>query len=813
MSRFAELERAVLARNGRRSGDEIWFSCLFPDNHKNRDARPSASFNSTKGTWYCLVCSKGGGAKDLSGLLGLSSNSSREIAATYPYTDEQGQLLFEVVRYANPKDFRQRRPDNSGGWIWTTKGVRRVLYRLPEVIEGVRAGRAIHLVEGEKDADSLGQLGMVATTNPGGAGKWRTDYSQVLRGARVVILPDNDQAGSDHAQLLARNLHRIATEIRIVSLPDLPAGGDVSDWIAARTAPKSNSPEETRHELERLVEATPPWEPSSEAPPEEEKGRPNQSQIILGIAEASGAELFHDASDVAFLYIPMGGHHEVWPVRSRSARNWLIQGYYRATGKAPSRQPLQDAMNALEARARFDGECRNVFTRIASEGSAVYLDLCNDSWEVVEITASRWRVLPQSPVRFRRMPHMRALPAPLGGGSLLELHPLVNLPDERAFVLLVAFLVAALGPSGPYPLLVLNGEQGSAKSTLARLVAALIDPTAAPLLTLPRSERDLAIMASHRRLLLFDNLSGLSPWFSDALCRLSTGGGFSTRALHTDSDEIVFNAMLPVVLNGIDEVIGRQDLVDRSLVLQLAAIAEEMRRPEREIEAEFEAARPRLLGALLDAVSCGLRRRDQVRLERMPRMADFAHWIVAAEPALPWAEGTFLAAYEDNLLGAVEVSLESDDVAASLRELAPFEGTTTDLLEALNAGVPDALQRSRSWPKTSQALSSRVRRAAPSLRRLGVEVVTGEREPGTGRRLVRLVETTAARDRHSRHGRHEPADGGAFPRDDDRGTVTSTGGDRHGESPTIPGLCDDRDECDDLIPSDSQPIDEELVRL
>jgi hypothetical protein len=233
-----ELEKAVLARGGRRSRGEISFRCPHPENHKHGDARPSATYNPTKGLWWCSVCERGGGWKVLAEALGVSvQRQGGEIVATYAYTDEAGRLLFETVRFANPKDFRQRRPDGRGGHVWNLKGLRRVLYRFPEVLRAVKEGRTVYVVEGEKDADNLARLGLVATTNPCGAGKWTAKYSEVLRGARVVILPDNDRPGRRHAEKVAASLHGVAAEVRVVELPDLSSGGDVFDWIGRMEHP------------------------------------------------------------------------------------------------------------------------------------------------------------------------------------------------------------------------------------------------------------------------------------------------------------------------------------------------------------------------------------------------------------------------------------------------------------------------------------------------------------------------------------------------------------------------------------------------
>lgn len=173
------------------------------------------------------------------------------VIQAYPYVDGQGALLYEVVRMY-PKGFRQRQPDGSGGWLWNMQGVKRVLFRLPEVTEAVPAGTTIYIVEGEKDVITLEQHGLVATTNCGGAGKWRAEYSEVLRGAEVVILPDADEPGRTHGQTIAESLHGIARSVKVVELSGLPVKGDVSDWF---------SQGHTREELETNVSGAPMWTP------------------------------------------------------------------------------------------------------------------------------------------------------------------------------------------------------------------------------------------------------------------------------------------------------------------------------------------------------------------------------------------------------------------------------------------------------------------------------------------------------------------------------------------------------------------------
>src|SRR6476660_9769962 len=249
-------------------------------------------------------------------------------------------------------------------------------------------------------------------------------------------------------------------------------------------------------------------------------------------------ELFHTPSDVAFADFIIEGHRETWPIRSKRFRTWLRRCYYHATGSAPSAAAIRSALDLLEARAQFDGPERAVNTRVAAHAGRLYLDLADEHWRAVAIGPDGWRVLGCPPVRFRRAPGMLPLPVPEHGGSIETLRPFLNLSNRNDFVLVVAWLLAALRPGGPYPLLAISGEQGSAKTVFAKILRALIDPNAAPVRTAPSEERDLFIAAGNGHLLAFDNLSDLPARISDALCRLASGGSFAVRQLYTDRDEV-----------------------------------------------------------------------------------------------------------------------------------------------------------------------------------------------------------------------------------------------------------------------------------
>jgi hypothetical protein len=364
----------------------------------------------------------------------------------------------------------------------------------------------------------------------------------------------------------------------------------------------------------------------------------------------------------------VSGHRETWQVRSKGFKRWLCRKYYEANSTAPNSEALQSALNMIEAQAHFDGEEMPVHVRVAGLGGYIYLDLCDAKWRAIEISASGWEVVENPPVRFRRSSGMKPLPVPVTGGEIENLRPFLNITNDNDFVLLVAWLLAALRDCGPYPVLVLAGEHGTAKSTLASLVRALVDPNTAPLRALPREDRDLFIAATNAHALVFDNVSGLPTWISDTLCRLATGGGFATRQLYTDGDEILFDATRPIILNGIEDIVARPDLADRSIFLTLEPIPDGARRTAKELWRAFNAEAPRILGALLDAVSCGIERMPMTVLERIPRMADFAVWATACEAAL-WPDGTFMSAYAGNIAAALDSVVEADPVASALRAL------------------------------------------------------------------------------------------------------------------------------------------------
>jgi hypothetical protein len=219
---------------------------------------------------------------------------------------------------------------------------------------------------------------------------------------------------------------------------------------------------------------------------------PKQADILIDLAQA--AELFHTADGTGFVDLDINGHRETWPIRSKGFRRWLARRFFEETDGAPNSEALQAALNVIEAKAHFDAPERIVYIRVGGLDGRIYLDVCDETWRSVEIDNAGWRVIDTPPVRFRRTSGMLPLPIPAAGGSIEELRPFLNVQSNSDFILIVAWILAALRDRGPYPTLALFGEHGTAKTTLAKILRALIDPNSAPLRALTRGPRPV-----HRR--------------------------------------------------------------------------------------------------------------------------------------------------------------------------------------------------------------------------------------------------------------------------------------------------------------------------
>jgi hypothetical protein len=601
----------------------------------------------------------------------------------------------------------------------------------------------LFITEGARKADSavtrglccvalLGVWNFRGTNDKGGLTALADWESIALKGRKVYIAFDSDVMEKDPVRQAMKRLRSFlalrGAVVRLIYLPSGEGGAKVGldDYFAAGG---------TVDGLMRLATTDLSGDDEQEAKP----ARRSQATILIELA--TDAELFHSPDGDAYATVRCGEHLETWLLKARGFRDWLARRFHHSEGSAPSSQALQDALDVLSGKARFEGATRDVHTRIAEHEGAIYLDLCDDLWRAVEVDNYGWRIVNNPPVKFRRARGMLALPEPNRGGTINSLCDYVNV-SSCDWVLIVCWLVAAYRPGKPFPLLALHGEQGSAKSTTARVLRSLVDPNKADLRSEPREERDLMIAAKNGWLIALDNLSRIHTWLSDALCRLATGGGFATRELYANDEEVLFDAKRPILLNGIEELATRSDLLERAIVLNLPMIPEHKRKTEARFWREFDAARPFILGALLDAVSGALRDHDNVKLERLPRMADFAQWATSAETHLGLNRGAFMAAYTGNRADSNDLALEASPVAAAVLSFVEAEeswsGTPSDLLKLLIQRTSEDVQRQQGFPKAANSLSGILKRLAPNLRAAGVNITRPNRSGKKGARLIQL---------------------------------------------------------------------------
>ena len=450
--------------------------------------------------------------------------------------------------------------------------------------------------------------------------------------------------------------------------------------------------------------------------------------VLRMLREDFSAIFFRSRSrnSAPFVSVQSDGGVRTYAVRSREFRLFLGMAFGSKFGRFCTSKNIEDAVTNIEGRCMGDRVAEEVHARVARAGDRVYVDMGDDTNRVIEIGREGWKVIPKCDVKFVRSSSSLPLPAPERGGEIDDLWRFVNIKDPDDRLLVLVWLTMALGrPDVPCPISFIHGEQGTAKSTSTKCLHLLVDPNAAPLRSPPPERRSLAIAADRVRVLSFDNWSQFKPDMSDAFCQLVTGGAFAIRALYEDAEEQVFSARRAIIVNGIPDLARQQDLIGRSLMFVLPQI--EKRRREEDLDREFAAARPGILGKLLDAVSVGLARIQEVDLNHieLDRMADFCAWGCAVAPALGFTLEQFLRALRRNRAESETTTIEASPIIEPLRTVVSktaFVGTATELVKRLNVAASTLQEDHPEWPKTAVALGRLLRREAVAIRRAGLVI-------------------------------------------------------------------------------------------
>lgn len=464
--------------------------------------------------------------------------------------------------------------------------------------------------------------------------------------------------------------------------------------------------------------------------------------LLIAIQD-SGAELFHDQYNDTYI-AHYGEGSSVAKINSKITKLWLVNYAYNNLQALPSTDTINRVIQSLSAKAYFEGSRHSLEVRSVHNNNELWYDL--GGW-AVRITQDGWNISHNVPLAFKRFPHQKKQAEPLSGGSLQLLLKYVNIKNESDQLLFLVYVVAAFIPDYPHPLLILHGAQGAGKTTPMKVMKELIDPSELGGLSAPKNIETFVQTISHHSFMFYDNLSTMQEWFSDALARAATGDSFSKRELYTDDDDVIYRFQKTIALNGINQVVYKSDLLDRSILLNLERISPENRKEAQVFWTDFERDKPLILGAIFDTLVKALAIYPTVRLDRLPRMADFARWGYAIAEASGYSGEKFIEAYNSNITIQHDEAIEANPVAQTIIEFMSdrdtWQGTPAELYNLLNiVAFKLQISQSRGWPKDAARLGRALTSIAPNLIAKGVELERSRSKD----RLITITKPTVTTD-------------------------------------------------------------------
>ncbi|OQX04481.1 MAG: hypothetical protein BWK73_36060 [Thiothrix lacustris] len=503
---------------------------------------------------------------------------------------------------------------------------------------------------------------------------------------------------------------------------------------------------------------TPPKQPKqryTEQTDDSDGGQPRKGKADLFIELVRGwvDDLFSDESGRAYASFTveptdretgevLTAHRETWALDSKQFKGKASKEFYKHFGTVAGESAMKEALEIINADTD-EAPRQPVYLRYAPipEAAGVYVDLCNDQWEVVEVTATGWRVIAGSEckAKFRRVQHSKPVPPPERGGDIADLWKHVNVQGDDSRLLVLAWLLDVMRVTTHYPVLELVAGQGSAKSTTQERLRMLTDPSTHPLRQEPRSIENLSVSCGSNHVVSLNNLSHLSTATQDFMCSMSTGGGDAARKLYTTDDEVAWDTKRPIVMNGINQLVTRPDLADRTICIELQKVEYV---DDTTLTAAWQEDYPKIVGSLYTLLANTLRELPAVQLAKNPRMGDFARLGVAMVKAMN-QDADFLAAYNRNRDEVVRRGVESSPVALALvgriRAKGMFEGSLTDLMATLQDFRPEHYDKA-AYPKSARGMGETVRRLAPALLVYGIEVIVHPRKNDSIPYTIRAID-------------------------------------------------------------------------
>jgi hypothetical protein len=664
------------------------------------------------------------------------------------YSDPHSNPIFWRIRLKNPitgeKVIWPMHQGANGEYVLKEPPIfaeqQKPIYRQPDIFN--RPDEIVYIHEGEACADAFSKLGFVATTSGGWNSADKADWS-LLKSRDVVIWPDADENGARYAENVTRILLEFNCNVWIVDIEklSLPPKGDCIQWLEGKPVLSEDDIKLIKEAVFSLplIEAKQTNNGAShkkasfslENEDDSKDTDFNKTSMLLELME--DVDFFHDERKMAYASFQNNGHTETWLIESSQFKDWLAHQFWKVNKKSVHDAALRDALSVMKGKAIFEGNCHKVFMRVGSLNNKTYINLANEQWQVIEVSSDGWRILNESPVKFRVTQNMRSLPLPIQHGNVGLLWQHVNIPAS-AQQLILAWMLDCLMPDTPFPLLVLTGLQGSGKSRTQELIRNLIDPSMPNLRGAPKNPDDILIAAANNWLVSYNNVSKLSVENQDDLCCLSTGGGFARRRLYTTDEESVIDIKRPVIMNGIGDLITRQDLIDRCVIIDLPSINETNRKAEAELDADFMRDYPAIFGGLLDVFSQILKILPSIKLSTKPRMASFALLGTALEEILHLDQGSFTQEYRGNYQDNMLSALDGSPVAVALIKFMSNQNdyccTYGELLTKLSSHIyrPEMA----GWPKSAKGLANILKRQAPALAVVGIMLIFDEKPRSDG---------------------------------------------------------------------------------
>jgi hypothetical protein len=470
------------------------------------------------------------------------------------------------------------------------------------------------------------------------------------------------------------------------------------------------------------------------------KPEPQTDTLLEIIDNQESLVLFHDEHDRAYVTLEVLGHQEIWECKSKSTRRWLTNEFWKKIGRAPTSEALKNVIGVLEGRASFDGPMYRLGNRFTWNNGELWYDLTNEKWQAVKITEESWEVIDESPILFRRYKHHQEQVLPSRNGDAKLFLKYVNIEDPQQQLLLMVYLICCFIPDFPHVILMVFGSQGSAKTTLSKLLRQVNDPSLIDVGSMPDNLKELIQKIAHHAFLIFDNVSYLSADISDTLCKSVTGTGFVKRELYSDDEDVIYNLKRSIGINGINLTGVRPDLLERSLFLELDRIEPANRRPEEEIIKSFRKDLPAILGGVFDILVKALHIKPTIKITDLPRMADFAIWGSAVAEAAGYTQESFLEAYRKNMSMQTDIILNENNVATAIlsfmEDKSGWKGTPTRLLHELTHFYGEEgieLKYDKYWPKSAAALTRKMNELKVTLQDAGISFLV---MPGKEREII-----------------------------------------------------------------------------